>query len=63
EKKKKGKKNKDGAASAESKKPSKKDKKKASEAPTSTGSVTGASPTSGLKNRDLKARIEEVEDD
>ncbi|KAL8677109.1 MAG: hypothetical protein Q9224_007221 [Gallowayella concinna] len=63
EKKKKGKKNKDGTASAESKKPSKKDKKKASEAPASTGSATAASPTSSLKNRDLKARIEEVEDD
>ncbi|KAL8817773.1 MAG: hypothetical protein Q9223_003463 [Gallowayella weberi] len=63
EKKKKGKKNKDGTATAESKKPSKKDKKKTSETPTTTENTTAASSTSGLKNRDLKARIEEVEDD
>ncbi|KAL8675438.1 MAG: hypothetical protein Q9168_000139 [Polycauliona sp. 1 TL-2023] len=61
EKKKKGKKNKEGTTTADGKKSS-----RTSEKSKSTGSsaqAAAASPAASLKDRDLKPRIEEVEDD
>ncbi|KAL8896304.1 MAG: hypothetical protein Q9192_003167 [Flavoplaca navasiana] len=61
DKKKKGKKNKEGAAAADAKKSS-----KTAEKAKTTGSAakaTTTAPATSLKDRDLKPRIEEVEDD
>ncbi|KAI4245203.1 MAG: hypothetical protein L6R40_002560 [Gallowayella cf. fulva] len=64
EKKKKGKKNKEGTAAAEWKKASKGEKAAPTGASATTpGNKTAASPASSLNKRDLKPRIEEVEDD
>ncbi|KAL8651666.1 MAG: hypothetical protein Q9226_004604 [Calogaya cf. arnoldii] len=62
EKKKKGKKGKDGSGAADSKKTSKTSEKAASSTTTSA-KATAPSPAANLKDRDLKPRIEEVEDD
>ncbi|KAL8996218.1 MAG: hypothetical protein Q9169_004240 [Polycauliona sp. 2 TL-2023] len=61
EKKKKGKKSKEGTTTANSKKSSKTSEKAGSKGP--TAQATATSPAASLKDRDLKPRIEEVEDD
>ncbi|KAL8725416.1 MAG: hypothetical protein Q9166_007373 [cf. Caloplaca sp. 2 TL-2023] len=64
DKKKKGKKNKNGTATADAKNTSKSSgKAKPTDTSSTTATATGTSPASSLKNRDLKPRIEEVEDD
>ncbi|KAL8858913.1 MAG: hypothetical protein Q9178_004592 [Gyalolechia marmorata] len=64
DKKKKGKKSKDGAAAGDSKKSSKaSEKAKAGGTAGTPNKGTATAPAASLKDRDLKARIEEVEDD